>query len=169
MAQALGTNTKGSVNIDLNIVPFIDLMSCLTAFLLVAAVWVNIAQLTNHAAGRGRENPCLDDPDRCEQPKLSVLLEGDDIWVGVSRVGDFQKIPKVDGKYDWTALEAALKVHKGSAFFTDKDDIEVAAASSNTAPIAYDSLVAAMDVAVKSGFVQVGVVEPHSLSASPQL
>jgi biopolymer transport protein ExbD len=45
MGQALGTGDKKSVNLDLNIVPFIDLMSCLTAFLLVTAVWVNIAQL----------------------------------------------------------------------------------------------------------------------------
>ena len=45
MGAALGTGDKKSVNVDLNIVPFIDLMSCLTAFLLVTAVWVNIAQI----------------------------------------------------------------------------------------------------------------------------
>jgi biopolymer transport protein ExbD len=46
MGAAVGTGDgKKSVNVELNIVPFIDLMSCLTAFRLVTAVWVNIAQI----------------------------------------------------------------------------------------------------------------------------
>ena len=49
MGAAIGTGDKKSVNVELNIVPFIDLMSCLTAFLLVTAVWVNIAQINNHS------------------------------------------------------------------------------------------------------------------------
>ena len=51
MGAAVGTGDgKKSVNVDLNIVPFIDLMSCLTAFLLVTAVWVNIAQINSRRA-----------------------------------------------------------------------------------------------------------------------
>ena len=33
MGASIGAGTKGSVDVELNIVPFIDLMSCLTAFL----------------------------------------------------------------------------------------------------------------------------------------
>ena len=55
MAASLGTGDKKSVNIELNIVPFIDLMSCLTSFLLVTAVWVNIAQINIQPKGKSRD------------------------------------------------------------------------------------------------------------------
>ena len=58
--SALGTSGKGSVNVELNIVPFIDLMSCLTAFLLVTAVWVNMSSLENEPVGRGESG--IDQP-----------------------------------------------------------------------------------------------------------
>ena len=45
MGAAVGTDDKKSVNVDVNIVPFIDLLSCLTAFLLVTAAWTKIAAL----------------------------------------------------------------------------------------------------------------------------
>ena len=54
MGASVGTEGKGSVNVELNIVPFIDLLSCLTAFLLVTAVWVNIAQISIQPKGKSR-------------------------------------------------------------------------------------------------------------------
>jgi biopolymer transport protein ExbD len=158
-----------SRNIDLNIIPFIDLMSCLTAFLLVTAVWVNTAQLPIEAAGKAREaEPCEADPE-CENPKLSVLVEPDEIWIGVSRVNEFERIPRLASGHDWTRLEERLRAHKASAFFADKTGIEVAAESTAEAPIAYQTLIATMDVAVKSGFAHVGLTEPASLSARPHM
>src|SRR5207248_10203066 len=102
MGASLGTDSGGkSVNVELNIVPFIDLMSCLTAFLLVTAVWVNISQLNIQPAGNARDSPpCNDGP--CEDPKLSVLVDGDSVWIGVSRVNEFTQVPKTAaGGYDW--------------------------------------------------------------------
>ena len=57
MAANLGNGSdKRSVNVDLNIIPFIDLMSCLVAFLLVTAVWVNTARLDTKPVGRGGDD-----------------------------------------------------------------------------------------------------------------
>jgi hypothetical protein len=139
----------------------------LTAFLLVAAVWVNIAQLQNHPQGKGRETTC--DLDDCNPPTVSVLVEGDDIWVGVSRVDDFQRIPKTATGHDWAKLEETLRAHKQSAILAGRDNLEIAGASSNEHPVDYQTLVAAMDIAVKAGWGQVGITEPRSLSAQPQL
>ena len=166
MAQALGTDNKKSVNVELNIVPFIDLMSCLTAFLLVSAVWVNIAQLQTHPQGRSRDIPACKD-DECP-PTLSVLLESDDIWIGVSRIGDFQRIPKTPDGYDWDKLAETLKAHKTTTF-QSSDNIEIAANSTSEHPIAYASLISTMDVAVKAGFGSVGITEPRSLTSQPTL
>jgi len=168
MAQTLGTGDKKSVNIELNIIPFIDLMSCLTCFLLITAVWVNIAQLEIAPAGHARDVPdCLD--GTCDDPKLSVLINADEIWVGVSRVNDFQKIPRTATDYDWGKLEDSLKQQKASAFFDHKTEIEIAAESTAGHPITYQALIATMDIAVKTGFTSVGLTEPQGLSARPQL
>lgn len=158
---------KQSRNIDLNIIPFIDLMSCLTAFLLVTAVWVNISQLQITPAGRAREAPPCE--SGCDDPKLSVLVDTDQIWIGVSRVNEFESIPKVAGQYDWQKLEERLKAQKASSFFLETTHIEIAAQSTAASPVTYQNLVAAMDVAVKVGFADVGLTEPASLSARPTL
>jgi biopolymer transport protein ExbD len=164
-----GDGKKGR-NIDLNIIPFIDLMSCLTAFLLVTAVWVNTAQLPIEPAGKSLAgDECEKHPDECDKPKLSVLVEPDQIWIGISRVNEFEKIPRVGAGYDWSKLEERLKAQKASAFFLDETKIEVAAASTATTPINYQTLIAAMDVAVKVGFTDVGLTDPQGLSARPQM
>ena len=165
MGASVGTDEKGSVNVELNIIPFIDLMSCLTAFLLVTAVWVNIASLDVKTAGKARDQ--VKEPK--DDPELSVLIQKDRIWVGVSRVGDFTVIPNTANGYDWPKLEEVLKNQKGSAFFVDKTNIEIAAESTSTEPVSYQQMVLAMDVAVKVGFADVGITEPLGLAARPQL
>ena len=167
MAHIDTGDDKNSRNVDLNIIPFIDLMSCLTAFLLVTAVWVNIGQLNVEPAGKARDVPLC--TEGCDDPKLSVLVDTDQIWIGVSRVNEFEAIPKVNGQYDWQKLEDRLKAQKASSFFLDKTDIEIAAQSTAASPVTYQNLVAAMDVAVKVGFLDVGLTEPASLSARPTL
>ena len=167
MAQ-VGTGDKKSLNVGLNIIPFIDLMSCITAFLMVTAVWINIAQLEIRPAGHARDVPPCIEAD-CDPPRLSVLIEADDIWVGVSRVNDFQKLDKTATGYDWARLEGMLRQHKASSLFDHATGIEIAADSTAAHPIAYQALIAAMDVAVKAGFVDVGITEPAGLSARPVL
>lgn len=91
MGASVGTGDgKKSVNVELNIVPFIDLMSCLTAFLLVTAVWVNIAQINIQPKGKNRDTQQVQQDD--ETVTLSVLVQADRIWVGLSRVNEFQEI-----------------------------------------------------------------------------
>ena len=54
MGASVGAGDGDSVNVELNVVPFIDLMSCLTAFLLVTAVWSQYAQINIKPKGLGR-------------------------------------------------------------------------------------------------------------------
>lgn len=153
MGASLGSQEKGSVNVELNIVPFIDLMSCLTAFLLVTAVWVNVSALETEAAGRMRNEGPLDE----EPPKLAILIEHDQIQVSAFPSGEARTV----AAYDWVRLEAALREFKTPG---ELPRVEVAAASTDSHPIAYQHLVAAMDTAVKVGYPRVGVTEPRSLS-----
>ena len=153
MGATIGTGSKrGDVNIELNIVPFIDLMSCLTAFLLVTAVWVNISSVENEPAGRAGGIAGE------EHPKLSVLIDSDGILVQAYPSGEARQLPA----FDWVGLEGALREFKTVG---ELPQIEVAAASTSAHPIAYQHLIAAMDTAVKAGYPHVGITDPASLSA----
>jgi len=167
MGAAVGTDEKGSVNVELNIIPFIDLMSCLTAFLLVTAVWVNIAQINIQPKGKTRDTSNVQKDD--ETVTLSVLVQADRIWVGLSRVNEFQEIPKKGDEQDWEKFETTLKDHKASAFFNDRADLEIAAESTTQQSVKYKDLIHAMDVAVKVGFIDVGLSDPAGLAARPSL
>jgi biopolymer transport protein ExbD len=168
MGAAVGTDTKGSVNVELNIVPFIDLMSCLTAFLLVTAVWVNIAQINIQPKGKTRDTSNVQQDD--EHVTLSVLVQSDKIWVGLSRVNEFQDIPKLaSGDQDWDKFETTIKQHKTSAFFADRTDLEIAAESTPAAPVKYQDIIRAMDLSIKVGFLDVGLSDPAGLAARPTL
>lgn len=152
MGQAIGTSQKGSVNVELNIVPFIDLMSCLTAFLLVTAVWVNLSSLENETVGKKASE--VQEP---EKPRLAILLEHDQILVQRTPDGEARQVPA----FDWARLEQALReLETGD----DWPQVEIAAASSSSHPIEYQQLIAAMDTAVKVGYPRVGITEPSSLS-----
>jgi len=168
MGAAIGAGDgKKSLNVELNIVPFIDLMSCLTAFLLVTAVWVNIAQINIQPKGKTRDTSNVEVDQ--EHPTLSVLVQADKIWVGVSRINEFQEIGKKGDDQDWEKFYTTLKDHKASTFFADRTDIEVAAESTTQAPVNYKDIIHAMDIAVKVGFVDVGLSDPNGLAARPSL
>lgn len=168
MGAAVGTGGgKGDVNVELNIVPFIDLMSCLTAFLLVTAVWVNIAQINIQPKGKNRDTTNVQTDD--ENVTLSVLVQADRIWVGLSRVNEFQEIPKKPDDHDWERFATTLKEHKSSAFFADRTDIEIAGESTTQSPVNYQSVIRAMDLAVQVGFIDVGLTDPAGLAARPQM
>jgi len=167
MGAAVGTGDKGSVNVELNIIPFIDLMSCLTAFLLVTAVWVNIAQINIQPKGKTRDTSNVQKDD--ETVTLSVLVQADRIWVGLSRVNEFQEIPKKGDQQDWEKFESTLKEHKASAFFADRTDLEIAAESTTQSVVKYQDVIQAMDVALKVGFIDVGLSDPAGLAARPSL
>jgi biopolymer transport protein ExbD len=171
MGAAIDTGgNKKSFDVELNIVPFIDLMSCLTAFLLVTAVWVNIAQIT--ITPKGKQRPDVQPPDT-PVPVISVLLQPDVVYIGVGRTDKafpVTQAKKNAGEYDWTTFETDLTKLKAEEDFAERGDIEIAAESTNPLnPVKYDDVIHAMDLAVKVGFTQVNLSEPNSLSWRPTL
>jgi biopolymer transport protein ExbD len=130
-------------NVELNVVPFIDLMSCLTAFLLVTAVWSNLAQIPAQPKA-GVHDPLDENPP----PTISVLVTASDYWLGTSG-GDMHRLGAL------AELDDALRGYSETTA-----NIELAAEDEVT----YDVLIAAMDTVIASGFDGVQVVDPPSLS-----
>ena len=99
-----------------------------------------------------------------------MLVQADRIWVGLSRVNEFQEIPKTaDNEQDWEKFETTLKEHKASSYFADRADLEIAAESTQQQPVTYNDVAHAMDLAVKVGFIDVGLSDPAGLAARPSL
>ena len=48
-----GGDRKKPLNADLNLVPYIDLLTCMVAFLLITAVWTQLARLKVGQRGPG--------------------------------------------------------------------------------------------------------------------
>jgi len=126
-------------------------MSCLAAFLLITAVWVNTAGLENQPAGKAKGER---EPDH---PKLAILIEHDQIVVSATPSGEARRL----GAFDWTGLEGTLREFKTTG---EMPNVEIAAASSDAHPVAYQHLIAAMDTAVKVGYPRVGVTDPDGLT-----
>ena len=173
-----GGGGKKSVDAHINLVPFIDLMTVLIAFLLITAVWTNIAQMNVTPKGQGAmgEPPPIDKPP----PKfVSVLIGPNEIRVGMTDRSPFPPIKRtlgsVEGEYEaadpafgelLTLLEGfRTKPEFQGDFVADngvmREDIEIAADKG----VQYQGVISTMDIAVRAGWKDVGFIPPASLSA----
>jgi biopolymer transport protein ExbD len=157
MGATVGTDNEGSVDVEVNVVPFIDLMSCLTAFLLVTAVWSQHAQINIKPKGLGRD--ATQPLDEQIDVNASVLLTKNEIWVGLT-LGDRRQIRNDGERYDWQGLEETLKEFKEMPVFANRQDIEIAAEDD----VDYQTVISAMDTAIATQFLDIGFVDPQSLS-----
>ena len=67
------------VNAELNLVPYIDLLTCMVAFLLITAVWTQLASLPISQKGPGTDSDTLPVADE----KIAVVVDDDrDLLVG---------------------------------------------------------------------------------------
>lgn len=159
MAAIPGSGDGSARDVQLNIVPMIDLMSCLTAFLLVAAVWVDMARLDVTPKGRSRTA----DVDRPEEVVLSVLVQKDRIWLGASRTGEQRWLDRGDPG----VLAATLAELKASPELLEQRGIELAADSATGREVVYQDLVAVMSAARAAGFEDIGVTDLDGLTTRP--
>ncbi len=137
---------KKSLSADLNLVPYIDLLTCMVAFLLITAVWTQLAQLSIQQRGPGGEQDGT-------QPLTKIVLlvgeEGFNLMVGDER----QSLPKQAGAYDFATLARHLKQAKQS--HPDKDDVQIAAEDT----VIFEPLSQTMDTAIAAGFPLVSLTD----------
>jgi len=97
-----------------------------------------------------------------EHVTLSLLVQKERTWLGLSRVNEFQEIPAGAGYED--KLREVLHQHKRSAFFADRTDLEVTGEG-----VTYADVVRAIEIARDQGFVDWVFVSPGGLTARPTL
>jgi biopolymer transport protein ExbD len=138
---------RKAVNADLLLVPYIDLLTCMVAFLLITAVWTQLARLEVQQKGQGEEGVV----DNTPQTKIAVLVHQD----GFALIVDRDQLP-VPGAHDFTALTNQLKDLKKA--HPDKTNIEVLSEDA----IKFDLLVQTMDAAMTSGFPDISLLDAAS-------
>lgn len=145
-----GGNRGRSSTVDVNIVPFIDLMSVLVIFLLITAVWsqVSIIQLGSSIYGKKSQDVAAEPPKVAEIPfRVDVKPYGHKVVIGRQEIN----IPKIGKDYDLARLLRELKTVK--SLYPEKEDAVITMDDE----IEYVHLVDCMDSILEAGFPQVSV------------
>jgi hypothetical protein len=100
-----------------------------------------------------------------ERVMLSILLTPRDTWFGLSRINEFEQVPSRAGGQDYEKIAVTLKNYKTSAFFADRDDLELAAHPAVSAR----RFLRVLGIACKVGFTSVATPAPEQLAARPKL
>ena len=138
-------------NVDLNLVPFIDLMSVCLIFLLITAVWTQVSMLqlgSSVYSNKTEEVPLIPPPFTEIVLRVDILSEGFRVVLGKERT----MIPVLnEGDYDQGKLVEKLKEAK------EKYPTKIDGITSIRDDIGYKHLIAVMDALLVSGFDQVSI------------
>ena len=143
-----GKSGRKSLSADLNLVPYIDLLTCMVSFLLITAAWTQLARLSASQKGQGQageEAP----PEARDNIVVVVNQEGFNLVVGQ----DQTPIPKRGDQYDFGKLGEELKKAKDA--HPEKNDVKVASEDQ----IKFDTLIKTMDAALSSRFPDISLVD----------
>lgn len=72
-----GHGGKRSANHEIPLIPFIDFLLCLVAFLLVTAVWSQMARLNSNAQVPGPPKPEEQQDDQKKEKQLHIEMRGE--------------------------------------------------------------------------------------------
>jgi biopolymer transport protein TolR len=138
-------------NIELNLVPFIDLMSVLITFLLITAVWTQVSMIQIGSSLYGKRNE--DQPSPTPPPNADVVLKIDVKEIGyVLTVGrQVISLPLINQQFDDAGLVAQLQRVK--QLYPEKVDAIVTVAD----VIPYEQLIKSMDNCLTAGFSSISV------------
>jgi biopolymer transport protein TolR len=155
MSHSESSGRGRSTNVDLNLVPFIDLMSVLITFLLISAVWTQVSMIQLGASFASPKDASVSEykPPLLEDLvlRLDVVASGFVLKFG----SETKPIPKQNNEYDVSTLLTELQ--KVKKLYPDKPGIKISIADE----IMYESVIAAMDTGLKAGF------SPELLTGGP--
>jgi len=108
MNVAGGRVGRKAVDVEIPLVPFIDLLLCCVMFLLVTAVWNQLAGISP-AASATAEDPSAVAEAEPRSVRVRLTEAG---YTVVGPLGDALEIPRRGGALDREALTIALQLHQ---------------------------------------------------------
>lgn len=150
-----GHGGKKTVDSEIPLVPFIDLLLCCVMFLLVTAVWNRLARLDANQQVPGQTAP-QDAPPPVETIRLylQVTQQG---FVIASSAGEHIDIPKNGEDYDLETLRTRLQERRATD--PNRHDIIVAPEDG----VEYQHVIGAMDMAIGQGYQEVSLSDGAQL------
>ncbi len=142
-----GTGRCNRVDAALNLVPYIDLLTCMLAFLLITAAWSQLARLSIAQKGEAEQG---EETGR-DGPRVAVLIHADGFNVVVK--DQETVIPKRGDALDFEAL--AVQLRRVKAAHPDTTDARILADDH----IVFEIIVRGMDAAMAAGFVQLSLLD----------
>lgn len=139
-----GHGGKKSVDHSIPLVPFIDLLLCCVMFLLVTAVWNQLARINANQQQPGQ--PQMDTPPP-EEPQIKLILQVQNTgYVLATTAGERTEIPKNGDAFDVEELVKKLKERR--ELEPNRKDLTIAPEDG----VHYEDVVKAMDVVVGEGY-----------------
>lgn len=149
-----GHGGKKSVDHEIPLIPFIDLLLCCVMFLLVTAVWNQLARINANQQQPGLNTPDAPPPE--EKVLLFVKVQNGG-YVLASSMGDEIQVPKVGDAYDLEGLRDKLRERK--RLEPNRKDIIVAPEDG----VVYSDVVAVMDMVVGQGYPDMALRDGSTL------
>lgn len=146
-----GKGGKKPLDASINLVPFIDLLSCCISFLLITAVWTQLARMDVQQKGQGAAGA---DSEKPQEPTVTLtLFINKDGYTFAKSTGESTDIPKKGDEYDYIKLADTLKDAKTA--YPDKNDIQV----KSDDDVVYNNIVHTMDVVLSAKFPDVSLAD----------
>ena len=144
-----GTGRTGKRPVDamINMVPFIDLLVCCIAFLIITAVWTQLERLDV----RQKDGPPRPNSEPADPPPTLLVRLGEAGFAIQDDAGVRLTVPKTDGHHDVATL--ARELARLRPIEPDKTRVVVAPDDGEH----YDDVVATMDAVLAARFGDLGV------------
>ena len=150
-----GDSGKKSVNQEIPLIPFIDLLLCCVMFLLATAVWNQLAAMNANQQVPGQAST-EDAPPEDEKVKLILQVRNSGYVLG-SSAGESIDIKKraVAEQKEFDVEELSTKLGQWKQAWDDRDDMIVAPEDG----VRYEDVIRAMDVASAAGFINLSMAD----------
>jgi biopolymer transport protein ExbD len=151
-----GGSGKKSLDHEIPLIPFIDLLLCCVMFLLATAVWNELSRINANQQQPGQQAP-EDAPPPEDRVKLILQIE-ESGFVLADTTGSRQVIAKQGDNYD--LIELRNKLQERKQLEPNRQDIVVAPQDG----VLYNNVIQAMDMVVGEGFPQMSLSDGAGLS-----
>lgn len=149
MGVSVDTGGKGgrgkTKNFDLNLVPFIDLLSAIITFLISTAVWLQMSSMNvdQEISPPNAEEP---PPDKPPLPPLTIHIRSDGVAV-LRKIEEMKNFPSIgEGEYDWIAIEEVVKTDRE----TNPEEFQVVIVTDDG--VHYEHMIHSLDISRTHGF-----------------
>jgi biopolymer transport protein TolR len=155
MPRKLGLGKKKELNADLNLTPFIDLLSTMVCFLLITAVWIEIGSLEiKQSKGTQAQE------SKKESYDLDMVFTGHN-KISLNLKKGSRRVKKITvNEKDFQATITKLNTVIGTQIKNFKNKtIEIATATvTPNSTVDYGNMVKALDVLRKNEIINIGVL-----------